>query len=677
MSDKPADRQFSKAFPAMASTALRVAFGLIWVVDAAFTWTSQFATNYVGYLHNAAQGQHPWSAWWFDFWIWLVTPNADVFVWLTRIAETLLAAALVLGFARKSVYVLGALFSLLIWSTAEGFGGPYAVGATNMGAALAYVIIFVALIVINTRSGPSLYSLDYLIEKRWPKWRQVAEWSRDTTPRTVHPISWRLQAPALFGIAVLVFFLVAGLHSSLNVRPASPQAAAEAVSPLTLASDKPVAKARDATLPPLTPGDSVDVKIVVTDDQVAIASGVRYQAWTFNGKVPGPTIHVRQGQTVNVTLINHGTMQHSIDFHSAMTPPSLDYVDIMPGKQLKFSFKAEVPGAFLYHCGTAPALLHIGNGMYGAIIVDPATPLPPADKSYVLVQGEWYTQQVAEKLMAGSYDKMTHVRPDEVVFNGVAFQYRDHPLPAVAGKRVRLYVVNAGPNLWSAFHVIGGIFAKVYPDGNPADALSGVSTYSIAPGAGVVLDLTLPKAGHYPFVDHSMAHAVKGAIGVFDVRSADGSPAEKPVITDAPAPTGTVAAATAPAPAKASGPYAYDAAHGASLYAANCSVCHQASGMGMPGAFPPLKGNPAVLDDDATKQIQVVLHGLHGEVIDGKSYPAAMPPFARLSDTEIADIINHERSSWGNQSKHVTATDVKKVRNAGTGASNGQQGSGP
>jgi nitrite reductase (NO-forming) len=657
------DRQFSHAWPAIAGAALRVAFGLIWVVDAAFTWTSAFATNYVGYLHNAAQGQHAWSAWWFDMWIWLVTPQADVFVWLTRIAETLLAAALLLGFARKSVYAIGALFSLLIWSTAEGFGGPYAVGATNAGAALAYVIIFVALIVINSRAGTNPYSLDYLIEKRWPGWRNIADWTGDT-PRPAHPLPWRVQAPALAGLAVLVFFLVAGLHSSLNVRSASPNAAAEAVSPLAMASDKPVAAPRDASLPPLVAGDSVDVEVTVMDDKVTIASGVQYQAWTFGGTVPAPFIHVRQGQTINVTLTNHGTMQHSVDFHSAITPPSLDYVDIMPGKSLKFSFVATVPGAFLYHCGTPPVLLHIGNGMYGAIVVDPAIPLPPVDRSYVLVQGEWYTRQVADKLMAGSYDKMIRMEPDEVVFNGIAFQYRDHPLQAVAGKRVRLYVVNAGPSLWSAFHVIGAIFDKVYPDGDPAHALNGVSTYSIAPGAGAVFDLVMPEAGDYPFVDHSMAHAVKGAIGVFAVRSPDGSAAAKPQIVDAVAPAGSRAAPIPPA--APSGPYRFDPERAASVYASRCAACHQATGTGLPGAFPPLKGNPAVLDADATKQIQVVLHGLQGEAVDGTSYPTAMPPFgSQLSDADIADAINHERSSWGNQGKPVTADQVKAARAKG------------
>jgi nitrite reductase (NO-forming) len=668
MSDAQVRDQFSGDFSAMARTGLRVAFGLIWVANAAFTWTSEFAVHYVGYLHNAAQGQPGWSAWWFDLWIGLVTPHAALFVWLTRISETALAAALVLGVARKTVYVLGALFSLLIWSTAEGFGGPYTVGATNMGAGIIYVLVFIALIVIS-RTGPSPYSVDYYLEKTSRRWRRVSEWRSDTLPAMARPVSWRVQVPALLGIALLVFFLVAGLHSSLHVTPPTPTAAAAAVTPLSLASAEPITRARDATLAPVKAGPSVDVDITATDHSVEIASGVQYQAWTFDNSVPGPTIHVRQGQTVNVTFTNKGMMQHSLDFHAAMTPPSLHYVDLMPGKSVTYSFVARVPGAFLYHCGTPPVLLHIGNGMYGALVVDPVTPLPPASESYVLVQGEWYTQQVSGKLMGADYQKMLDERPDEVVFNGAAFQYRDHPLPATPGKRVRIYLVNAGPSLWSAFHVIGAIFDKVYPDGDATHALNGVSTYTVAPGEGAVFDLVIADPGRYPFVDHAMSHAVIGAVGVLAV----GVPSEAPAgAAPAPAPASTAAATPArsappPAPAaRPAGPYKFDDARGNSLYTTNCSACHQASGMGLPGAFPPLKADPVVLNPDPFKQISTILHGLHGENVGGTVYQTPMPPFAgTLGDSDIADIVNHERSSWGNRGKPVTAEQVKAARAQG------------
>jgi nitrite reductase (NO-forming) len=281
MPDSNARNPLTEAWPGLASAALRVAFGVIWAMDAALTWTSGFAAHYVGYLHNASHGQPGWSAWWFDMWIALVTPRAELFVWLTRSAETALALALILGFARKSTYLVGTLFSLLIWSTAEGFGGPYTVGATNMGTAISYVLIFIALIVIDHRAGPNPYSIDYLIERRWPRWRRIAEWNRNALPQPAHRLSWRAQASALGGIALLLVLLLAGLHSALNVKSPSPVAAAAAVSPLSLASSQPMTGARDARLPPLAPGDSLDVHIESNDHSVEIASGVEYQAWTF------------------------------------------------------------------------------------------------------------------------------------------------------------------------------------------------------------------------------------------------------------------------------------------------------------------------------------------------------------------------------------------------------------
>ncbi|MDN5865386.1 MAG: multicopper oxidase domain-containing protein, partial [Gammaproteobacteria bacterium] len=397
----------SQAWPAAATSALRVAFGLIWAVSAALTWQPDFARHYVGYLHNAAAGQPAWLAGWFDLWIGLVTPNAALFIWLTRALETIIAFGLLAGFARKTIYIGGLLLSLLIWSTAGGFGGPYTVGAANMGAALAYVLIFVALIGIDNREGRSPYSLDFFIEKRWPKWRRFAEWGgRETLEREPKAMPWSVQIPAMIGIAVIVIFLVGSLKSSFNVKPPTPAFAAAAVTPLSLASDeKPLGNYYDPRLPPLVgTGPEVNVHLIASDQRVTIANGVQYKAWTFGGTVPGPIIHVRQGQTVNVTFTNHGDMLHAIDFHSAQTPPNLSFKDIMPGESIHFSFVAKVPGVFIYHCGTPPVLQHMANGMYGAIIVDPvANPLPPADKSYVIVQSEWYTRQISGTLMGQDF----------------------------------------------------------------------------------------------------------------------------------------------------------------------------------------------------------------------------------------------------------------------------------
>ncbi len=503
----------------VAASGLRAAFGVIWAVDAYLKWQPAFAQHYVGYLQNAAQGQPAWLTPWFNFWIALVTPNVAFFVLATRLIETAIAIGLLLGLARRFTYILGLIFSFLIWSTAGGFGGPYTAGATDIGPALVYVLVFIALIALARLLGPTPYSVDYYLERRIPTWGQLFELAPRSLRGHVPPrLPWSHQIAAIVAIVVAILLSIGTLQSALSAAPATPANAAAAVSPLSLASSQPEANARDATLPPLLgTGNSVSVTITASEATVDIASGVQYQAWTFGGTVPGPILHVRQGQTVNVTFVNHGSMEHSIDIHAAEVAPDVNYRPVKPGASLQFSFVANTPGAFIYHCGTPPGILHMGNGMYGMIVVDPAQGLPPADVSYVLEQSEWYTQQVQGTLMAGSYAKMMAATPDEVVFNGVAFQYKDHPLSAKVGQRVRFYLVDAGPNLSSAFHVIGGIFAAVYPDGDPAHALTGVSTYDVAPGQGAVFDIVFKQPGQYPIVDHSMRDMMLGAVGVINV----------------------------------------------------------------------------------------------------------------------------------------------------------------
>jgi len=466
------------------TSAIRAAFGIIWAVNAFLAWQPGFSAHYVGYLQNAAQGQPSWLGPWFAFWLAVVTPNALAFVWLTRLIDLGLALGLLLGLARKWIYAVGGVFSLLIWATAEGLGGPYVAGTSNLGPALVYVLVFLALIVFDRLEGRTPYSVDYYLEERWPRWARWAEWApRDIVVRTPPRLPWSEQGAAIVAILAALVFLFGSLQSALGTQPATPSNAEAAVSPLSLMASAPVARARDATLPPLLgTGATVPVHLVVSDTTVEIASGVTYKAWTFGGTVPGPILHVRQGQTVQVTLTNNGTMPHSIDFHAAQIAPNAAFTDVMPGQSKEFSFVATTPGVFLYHCGSQPVLLHISNGMYGALVVDPATPLPGANASYVLVQGEWYTSQAEGTVMIANWAKMLAATPDEVVFNGTAFQYRDHPLTARAGQRVRLYVVNAGPNLTSAFHVIGAVFADVYPDDNAEHALSGISVYPVAPG---------------------------------------------------------------------------------------------------------------------------------------------------------------------------------------------------
>ncbi len=264
--------------------------------------------------------------------------------------------------------------------------------------------------------------------------------------------------------------------------------------------------------------------LVAKEAKVLIAPNVTYDAWTFNGTVPAPTIRVNQGDTINFKLINNDTMMaHSIDFHAAEIDWSTAYATVAPGQSKTFSFTVSYPGIFMYHCGAPPVLKHIANGMYGAIIVNPSTPMHAAPGGeYVLVQSEFYLNQApgTDGAYAGNFSKMLAATPDYVVFNGVANQYQKNPLPVLPNQLVRLYVLNVGPSHWSAFHVIGALMDTVYVDGNPVNVEHGIQTLNIPPAGGAIVEMYFrDPGGKNPFVTHDFADASKGAVGLFAVGS--------------------------------------------------------------------------------------------------------------------------------------------------------------
>jgi nitrite reductase (NO-forming) len=267
------------------------------------------------------------------------------------------------------------------------------------------------------------------------------------------------------------------------------------------------------------------VRLEIEHETVSIAPGVSYAAWTFGGKVPGPVQHVRQGDTVDFTLVNEANIPHSMDFHAAEIAPSRYYVNVMPGDSLHYRFVAHVPGAFMYHCGTAPVAMHIANGMYGALIVDPATARPKA-REFVFVQSEFYetSKPAADGSVSLDWQKLLSAAPDHIVFNGRASQYATHPIDVRPDELLRLYLVNAGPNRISSFHVVGGIFERVFEDGSQANPLTGVQTVNVPVGGGSIFELRLHEPGDYPFVTHAFADATKGAVGVLRA-GAPGKPA--------------------------------------------------------------------------------------------------------------------------------------------------------
>jgi len=258
------------------------------------------------------------------------------------------------------------------------------------------------------------------------------------------------------------------------------------------------------------------MKVNEVDREVAV--GIRQKLWTFNGTAPGPTLHGRVGDRFEVTLINDGTIGHSIDFHAGALAPDAPMRTIAPGRSLTYRFTATRSGIWMYHCGSMPMTAHIANGMFGTVIIDPPG-LAKVDREYVLAQSELYLGPQDRPVDAA---KAAAERPDAVVFNGFARQYDFEPLVARVGERVRIWVLAAGPNRGTSFHVVGGQFDTVFSEGGwllrPGDGSSGGSqVLSLGAAQGGFVELSLPQAGNYPFVSHAMVDAERGAHGLFRV----------------------------------------------------------------------------------------------------------------------------------------------------------------
>ncbi len=273
----------------------------------------------------------------------------------------------------------------------------------------------------------------------------------------------------------------------------------------------------DPVLAAVEPG-AKRIEILARDAVLYVAKEVPYAGWTFDGTIPGRTLRVREGDTIDFTLKidPNAATAHSLDFHSAKTAPDTSYKTIMPGEEFSWTFTAGVPGAYLYHCGTPPVLMHLGAGMYGAMIVDPKDGWSPAQE-LIFVQSEFYLAEGENGVMIPDYEMMagmTHM--SYVTFNGHATQYVDEPIPIRVGEPVRIFVVNAGPNIWSSFHVVGAIFDKGYVNAHPFNELRGLQSISIGPGDGACVEFTVNEPGEYVAVNHSFGHAAHGAIAILN-----------------------------------------------------------------------------------------------------------------------------------------------------------------
>ncbi|WP_143155599.1 multicopper oxidase domain-containing protein [Ornithinibacillus halophilus] len=271
--------------------------------------------------------------------------------------------------------------------------------------------------------------------------------------------------------------------------------------------------------------NEVNVEMTAQITDIEIDKGLIYKAWTFNGEAPGPVVVVEEGDVINFTLKNMDpAIPHSMDFHAVHTAPSKGFANVDPDETGTFTYPANNPGVFMYHCGTGPTLSHIANGMHGTIIVKPKDGYPTddqIDREFVMIQNEWYDYN--------DLDDFTNGEPNQVVFstkalkegdrntNGDTFTLKDEPLLAKVGDRVRIYVNNVGPNEVSSFHVVGTVFDNVYVDGNPYNHMQGLQTVMLPASGGAVVEFTVTDVGSYPIVTHQFEHAQKGATAILKV----------------------------------------------------------------------------------------------------------------------------------------------------------------
>ncbi|MEL1253010.1 copper-containing nitrite reductase [Flavobacterium sp. DGU38] len=438
-------------------------------------------------------------------------------------------------------------------------------------------------------------------------------------------------------------------------------------------------KEAELTAPPFVPkpiGDRAAMNLIVNmeikEEEGEMVDGVKYTYWTFGGSVPGSFIRTRVGDEVEFHLKNHpdNKMPHNIDLH-AVTGPGGGATSslVAPGHEKVFKFKTINPGLYVYHCATAPVGMHIANGMYGLILVEPEGGLPPVDKEYYIMQGDFYTKGSYGEPGKQPFDmnKAIKEEPDYVVFNGkVGAVTGDKSITAKVGETVRIFMGNGGPNLVSSFHVIGEIFDKVHVEGG--DMINkNVQTTLIPAGGSAIVEFKVEVPGTFILVDHSIFRAFnKGALGMLKVEGEENKKVysgttqegiylpEGGTIQNMPKEKGAAKSVVAKTVAE-------QIKSGKELYGRTCFACHQPSGQGIPNAFPPLAKSD-FLNANPDRAISAVLHGLSGEItVNGKKFNNVMTS-QHLSDEEVADVLTYVYNSWGNNKTVITPAKVKAVR---------------
>jgi len=438
----------------------------------------------------------------------------------------------------------------------------------------------------------------------------------------------------------------------------------------------------ETTSPPYVPspvGNRLAKKLIVDMEiqelEMEMVNGVSYMYWTFDGTVPGSFIRTRVGDEVEFHLKNHpdNKLAHNIDLHAVNGPGGgAESSLVAPGHETVFSFKVLNPGIYVYHCATAPVGMHIANGMYGLILVEPEGGLPPVDKEFYIMQGDFYTKGSYGEPGLQAFDMQKAIKEDAdyVVFNGhVGALLGDKALKVEVGETIRLFVGNAGPNLVSSFHLIGEIFDRVHVEGGSL-VNENVQTTLIPAGGAVMIELKVNAPGDYILVDHSVFRAFnKGALGVIAAEGPKNERVFKGKIQEGIyQPEGgfiqkmpvdqTTAASTEPVKVLTKEERMES---GKNIYERTCVACHQGAGQGVPDVFPPLAKSD-YLNADVDRAISILLHGKSGEItVNGKKYNNVMPS-QMLDDTQAANVLTYIYNNWGNNGTEVTEDMVKKVR---------------
>ncbi len=414
------------------------------------------------------------------------------------------------------------------------------------------------------------------------------------------------------------------------------------------------------------------VNLEVIEKKMQITDGVEYTFWSYGGTVPGSFIRVREGDMIEFHLRNHPTskMPHNIDLHAVTGPGGGAASSLtLPGHESVFSFKALKPGLYVYHCATAPVGMHIANGMYGLILVEPKEGLPKVDREYYVMQGDFYTKEKFGKLGYQPFDmeKAIDEKPTYVVFNGSTLSLTgDNALKAKVGETVRLYVGNGGPNLVSSFHVIGEIFDKVYAEG-ASEASTNIQTTLIPAGGSAIVEFKVDVPGNAILVDHSIFRTFnKGAMGLLKVEGeADKEIYSGKIADNIYLPEGG-AIHSVKDPEKAATPKTLEEQlkSGKAIYLSTCAACHQPDGKGISGVFPPLAASD-FFNKDPKRAASIVKNGLSGKItVNGQQYNSVMTALG-LSDVEIANVLTYVSHSWGNNKKVFKASDIPPANKGG------------